>query len=67
MEQKMNRESDRAYFERRAREEREKAENAADPAGYRLHTDFAREYERRLLVMPQDGEPTAATNKLQRA
>ena len=63
----MNRESDRAYFERRAREEREKAEAAADPAGYRLHTDFAREYERRLLAMPHDSEPATPTNKLQRA
>lgn len=43
----MDREDDLAYFERRAREERDKAESARDPIGYRLHTQFAREYERR--------------------
>ena len=47
----MNRENDIAYFERRVREERSKAENAPDPIGYRLHTNFAREYERRLNIM----------------
>jgi hypothetical protein len=35
------------YFERRAREEREKAENAADPRSYKLHLELAREYETR--------------------
>lgn len=45
-------ESDRAYFERRAIEERSRAANAADPASYRIHTEFAREYERRLQSIP---------------
>lgn len=35
------------YFARRAREEREKAENAPDPRSYRLHLELAREYETR--------------------
>ena len=35
----MERETDLAYFQRRVREERAKAENASDPIGYRLHTD----------------------------
>ena len=33
------------YFLRRAREERDKAENAPDPRSYRLHLELAREYE----------------------
>ncbi|MEP9359971.1 hypothetical protein [Sphingomonas sp. KR3-1] len=48
MELEMQRETDLAYFARRATEEREKAENAKDPAGYRMHMDFAREYERKV-------------------
>ena len=51
----MNRESDQAYFERRAREERDKAENAPDPMSYRLHLNFAREYERRVQAAYRDG------------
>ena len=50
----MNRDSDIVYYERRVREERDKAENAPDPIGYRLHTNFAREYERRLRVLYRD-------------
>jgi len=50
----MKRESDRAYLERRAREEREKAENASDPIGYRTHLEFARAYERRIVTDGQD-------------
>lgn len=45
----MEREPDLAYFERRAREERRKAETANDPLSYRLHTDFARAYVRKVM------------------
>ncbi len=54
----MNRESDRAYFARRAREERERAENAPDPPRYRKHLDFAHAYERRILILRRE-EPAA--------
>jgi hypothetical protein len=37
------------YFARRAREEREKAENASNPAIYKAHLELAREYERRAI------------------
>lgn len=47
-------ESDIEYLSRRIEEEREKAEHAHDPAGYRIHTDFAREYERRLQALIAD-------------
>ena len=50
----MQREDDLSYFERRAHEERARAENAPDPMRYRLHTDFAREYERRVQHLVQD-------------
>jgi hypothetical protein len=43
-------EDDRSYFERRAEEERAKAEQAPDPVTYRLHIEFARAYERRLIL-----------------
>ena len=46
----MNRESDIAYLQRRAGEERAKAENATDPASYRAHVELARAYERRLIA-----------------
>lgn len=48
MEQEMTTEKDIEYLSRRIEEEREKAEHAHDPASYRIHTEFAREYERRL-------------------
>lgn len=41
----------RTYLERRARQERESADRAADPCSYRSHTELAREYERRLLAL----------------
>jgi hypothetical protein len=41
-------ETDIAYWIRRAGEEREKAELASNPAGYRIHTEFARLYERKV-------------------
>lgn len=47
----MSAEREFEYLRRRLDEEREKAEKAADPAGYRAHTEFAREYERRLLAL----------------
>jgi len=47
----MTRESDIEYLSRRIEEEREKAERADDPAGYRIHTDFARAYERELQAL----------------
>ncbi|MDQ0249206.1 hypothetical protein J2W22_001253 [Sphingomonas kyeonggiensis] len=40
--------SDIEYFSRRVEEEREKAERAGEPATYRIHTEFARHYERKL-------------------
>lgn len=43
-------ETDQAYYARRAREERQKSENAADPATYRTHLEFARHYERRAAL-----------------
>lgn len=51
----MNRESDVDYFARRAREEREKAENAPDPPRYRKHLDFAYAYERRVAILCREG------------
>lgn len=48
MERNVEREDDAVYFERRAREERAKAENAADPIAGKLHAEFAKHYERRL-------------------
>lgn len=37
------------YFMRRAREERERAENAPGPASYRSHLELARLYEQRAV------------------
>ena len=55
----MTREADIDYLSRRAEEEREKAEHASDPASYRVHTEFARHYERELLALiaAQPGAP----------
>ncbi|MBC9031103.1 hypothetical protein IAG41_01735 [Sphingomonas sp. JC676] len=41
-------EDDRTYFERRARQERARAEQASNPISYKLHTEMARRYEQRL-------------------
>jgi len=41
-------EDERAYFERRARDERKRAEQANNPIAYKLHTELARRYEQRL-------------------
>ena len=41
------RERDEAYYARRAIEERQKSEQASDPASYRVHLEMARQYERR--------------------
>lgn len=40
-------EIDRAYFAKRAREAREKADQVADPAIKRVHLNMAEEYGRR--------------------
>jgi hypothetical protein len=48
-------EDDLSYFERRVREEREKAEHAQTPLTYRLHTEFARTYERRVCELRRIG------------
>jgi seryl-tRNA(Sec) selenium transferase len=39
---------DRAYFERRAQQERARAENASNPIAYKLHAEMAQRYEQRL-------------------
>jgi hypothetical protein len=57
----MNRESDLDYFARRAREEREKAENAPDPPRYRKHLDFAHAYERRVLILRREEGAASAS------
>lgn len=41
------------YFRRRAREERERAEAAADSCARRAHERIAREYQRRADYRPQ--------------
>jgi hypothetical protein len=41
---------DMRYFERRAREERERAEAASDPCAHLAHRRFAAEYERRAAA-----------------
>jgi hypothetical protein len=41
---------DRAYYSRRAREARERAESAAQPSIANLHRRFAEEYERKAKV-----------------
>jgi hypothetical protein len=51
MEPKMTTNTDIEYLSRRVEEERQKAEHADDPAGYRIHTEFAREYERRIQAL----------------
>lgn len=47
----MTRENDIEYLSRRIEEERDKAEHADDPASYRIHTEFARQYERKLKAL----------------
>ena len=44
---------DKAYYERRAREERERAVTCADNAAALAHLNLAREYERRLHPRPR--------------
>lgn len=64
METVMTFESDRAFLERRAQQERELAEKAADPCAYRTHTELARQYERRLvklLAQAENGRPAPAS------
>lgn len=58
----MSSENDIEYYSRRANEEREKAERASDPAGYRIHTEFARHYERRLQGLIASRTPPPPLN-----
>jgi hypothetical protein len=51
MERAMTKENDIEYLSRRLEEERMRAEQAGDPTGYRAHTEFAREYERKLMKL----------------
>lgn len=51
----MTKENDVDYLSRRIEEERDKAERAADPSAYRAHTEFAREYERKLQALIATG------------
>lgn len=44
----MNRDDDERYFERRAQQERERAEAANDAAVQSVHRMLADEYERRI-------------------
>lgn len=44
----MNREDDELYYARRAKQERERAERAADSAISSVHRTLAAEYERRI-------------------
>lgn len=43
--------TDRAYFERRAREERSRAIAAKNHCAANMHRDLAREYERRAEAL----------------
>lgn len=56
----MTHESDRAYLEKRAREERQQAERSSDPCAYKTHLELARQYERRLTALLQHGGEEAA-------
>lgn len=58
----MTEQQDIEYLSRRAEEERDKAENAGDPASYHAHTQFAREYERKVLALiaSQNATPSEA-------
>lgn len=58
----MTKEKDIEYISRRVEEEREKAERADDPASYRIHTEFAREYERKLLALIASGSISQSSN-----
>ena len=63
----MGQETDAEYFARRAHEERQKAESAVDPLGYRVHIEFARHYENRILTFGQDNaEPSASPSLMMR-
>lgn len=43
----MNREEDAIYYQRRAQQERQRAESASDAAVQSVHRTLAHEYERR--------------------
>lgn len=59
-------ETDSAYLQRCARQERQMAEDALDPRGYRTHIERARGFERRLLALPDSAfassSPDSPTN-----
>jgi len=52
LEKMMNTEDDRAYFDRRARQERLRAEATEEPFLKRAHLRMAEAYERRVREMP---------------
>jgi len=58
----MTKEKDIEYISRRVEEEREKAERADDPASYRIHTEFARAYERKLFALITSGSSSQSPN-----
>ena len=45
------RERDDIYYARRAREERERSQNATDQAAHRAHLELACEYERKAAPL----------------
>jgi hypothetical protein len=45
----MNRDDDQIYYQRRARQERERAERSSDSAISSVHRKLASEYERRIV------------------
>ena len=54
-----HRESERAYFERRMREEREHAECAKDISARRAHRILAMAYEEKLAALDSRARPPA--------
>jgi hypothetical protein len=50
---------DRAYYERRAKEEIEKAENCLDPCARRTHLGLAEGYRQKMLELAPDIETAA--------
>jgi hypothetical protein len=66
METVMDRESDRDYLEKRAREERARAENAGDPCACKTHLNLARAYERRLKGLMESATAQAQPGRTRR-
>lgn len=59
----MTKAKDIEYISRRVEEERDKAERADDPASYRIHTEFARAYERKLQALIASGSSSQSSNR----